>query len=121
LAYTLAPAPLAAGSYVLSALLLALCYYALRGSRAAINVSTALAVISIVVSPLIPAHRGALLGFGSSSLLDALDALQVLGFYVFPAAFLLLRLYVALRSGGRHVAAGGGRSGSAAQASGADA
>lgn len=90
-AYSLAAPPLVAGGLVVSAILLVLAVFVWRLNRMAINVSTALAVVSIITSPLIPAHRGALLGFGANPLLAALDTLQILGFYVFPAMFLVLR------------------------------
>lgn len=91
-ANSLVPPQLALGGLAASALLLVLAACVWRQSRAAVEASTVLAAISIVSSPFIAAHRKAMLGFGSNSLLDVLDVLQILGFYVFPATFLALRL-----------------------------
>lgn len=90
-AYSLAPLVIVSGGWLIAALLVGLSVYVHRSNRLAINVSTLLGIISIVTAPLIPAHMGALLGFGSTLKITLLDTLQILGFYVFPAAFIVLR------------------------------
>lgn len=90
-AYSLATPQLVAGGLAVSVILLVLAAFVWRLNRAAVNFSTALAATSLAVSPFIPAHRGALLGFGASPLLTILDTLQLLAFYVFPAIFLVVR------------------------------
>lgn len=95
----LVPPPFVAGGFAVSAVLLVLAYFVWRSSRLATDVSTALAVVSLALSPFIPAHRAALLGFGSDPLISTLDVLQALGFYVFPAIFLAVRIAVHVRAG----------------------
>lgn len=90
-AYSLAPLVIVSGGWVIAALLVGLSVYVHRSNRLAVNISTILGIISIVTSPLIPAHTGALLGFGSTLKITLLDTLQILGFYVFPALFIILR------------------------------
>ncbi len=89
--FSLAPLVTVSGGWVIAAILVALSVYVHRYNMWAINISTLLGVISIVISPLIPAHAGALLGFGSTPRITLLDTLQILGFYVFPAIFIVLR------------------------------
>jgi hypothetical protein len=89
--YSLAPLITVTGGWVIAALLIALSVYVLRANRVAVNISTLLGILSIITSPLIPAHTGALLDFGSTPKITLLDTLQILGFYVFPTVFIVLR------------------------------
>ncbi len=89
------PLSLSAVTVLTVCVLVTLSWFVQRGSSVALNLSTVLGVLSVIVSFLIPAHAAALDQFGSSPLLTILDALQLLGFYAFPIAFVLVR--VALR------------------------
>ncbi|MEM3655745.1 MAG: hypothetical protein QXP58_04415 [Thermoprotei archaeon] len=89
--YRLATPAILSGGWVIAILLVCLGVYVLRLNVLAINISTILGILSIVVSPLIPAHREVLPGFGSTPIITLLDTLQILGFYVFPAIFIVLR------------------------------
>ena len=93
--YSLVPLSLSAVTVLTVCVLVTLSWFVQRGSSVALNLSTALGVLSVIVSLIIPAHAAALDQFGSSPLLTILDALQLLGFYAFPIAFVLVR--VALR------------------------
>jgi hypothetical protein len=63
-----------------------------RGNTIALNISTILGVIAPIFSLSMPAHDAVLLAFGSSPLITSLAALQFFGFFIFPVAFVLLRI-----------------------------
>jgi hypothetical protein len=73
-------------------ILYALSYFVVRGNMISINVSTALGVISPIMSASTPAHVGVLEQIGSGGLISFLGLLQLLGFYIFPITFVILRI-----------------------------
>jgi|GEM_PF-994179 hypothetical protein len=90
--YSLVPMGLVYSTIVVVTVLFCLAAYVSRGAVKAINFATVLGVASIVFSLSSQAHRTALTRIGDGWLLTSLDLLQLAGFYVFPAAFVLLRI-----------------------------
>ncbi len=89
--YSLAPPIFIGGGVIVAFVLFVLGYYVYRANRWATNISTVLGFVSIVSSTLIPQHLSALSMIGSNPRITVLDALQLLGFYLFPAAYIVLR------------------------------
>jgi hypothetical protein len=69
-----------------------LSYFVARGNMISINVSTALGVIAPMMSASTPAHVGVLEQIGTGGLISFLGLLQLLGFYIFPIIFVILRI-----------------------------
>ena len=69
-----------------------LAYLVSKGKTLAINISTVLGVFAPILSASTPAHLGILGDFGQGWLVSADGLLQALGFYVFPIAFVILRI-----------------------------
>ncbi len=69
-----------------------LSYFVARGNMISINVSTALGVIAPIMSASTPAHVGVLEQIGTGGLISFLGLLQLLGFYIFPITFVILRI-----------------------------
>jgi hypothetical protein len=84
------PLGLTISTYVVILVLLVLTYLVERGNRIAEGIGALMGVLAIVSSSLSQAHLSALLQFGSDLHLSLLDVLMVLGFYVFPATYLVL-------------------------------
>lgn len=57
-----------------------------------INISTALGIIAPIISYSTPAHVGVLEQIGKGGLIAFLGVLQLLGFYIFPITFVILRI-----------------------------
>jgi hypothetical protein len=91
----LIPLVFSLGAFVLSGVMFALSFFVAKGSTLALNVSTALSIV-LFASLAIPAHRRAL--SLHSPVFMALNTLEILGFYVFPACFLGLRFYTCFKS-----------------------
>ena len=72
--------------------LLILGYLVFKGNMLAVNISTILGVIAPIFSASTPAHLGVLADLGHDLLLTVLGLLQFFGFYVFPIAFVILRI-----------------------------
>jgi hypothetical protein len=73
-------------------IILVISYPVSRGNMIAINISTILGIIAPVISLATPAHMGVLEQIGSGGLIAFLGILQLLGFYVFPITFVVLRV-----------------------------
>jgi hypothetical protein len=63
-----------------------------RRNIVAINISTGLGIVAPLVSLATPAHLAVLASFGQNTVLSILGGLQFLGFYLFPLAFVIIRL-----------------------------
>jgi hypothetical protein len=72
--------------------LYALAYFVAKGNALSINISTALGIVAPVMSALTPAHVSVLEQIASGGLISFLGVLQLLGFYVFPISFIILRV-----------------------------
>ncbi len=72
--------------------LVPLSYYVIQGNELATNVSTTLGIIAPISSIVNQVHVAVLLSFGQSLLISVLGLLQFLGFYLFPIAFVVLRI-----------------------------
>lgn len=67
-------------------------YYVFQANRVAIDVSTILGLAVIAFSASSRAHDSAIARFGSGTIIDLLDVLQVIGFYICPGSFIILRV-----------------------------
>ena len=74
-----------------------LSYFVAKGNTLSINLSTALGVIAPIMSASTPAHVGVLQQLGNGGLISLLGLLQLLGFYVFPITFVVLRIVLRSR------------------------
>ena len=72
--------------------LFALSFFVVRGNMLAINLSTILGILAPILSYSTPAHVGVLEQIGTGGLISFLGTLQLLGFYVFPICFVVLRI-----------------------------
>ncbi len=91
-AYALVPSILVETTVVAVIVLLLISYPVSKGNMLAINISTILGIIAPIISLATPAHVGVLEQIGRGGLIAFLGVLQLLGFYIFPFAFVLLRL-----------------------------
>jgi hypothetical protein len=91
-AYTLVPVVLVETTLVAVVALLLLSYPVSRGNTLSINVSTILGIIAPLISLATPAHIVVLEQIGEGGLIGFLGILQLLGFYIFPIAFVVLRV-----------------------------
>ncbi|BCS92738.1 hypothetical protein [Metallosphaera javensis (ex Sakai et al. 2022)] len=83
------PSILTAMTYVVVIVLLALSYLVEKGIAWALNLGFILGILAILSSSLSQAHMQALSQFGSSPRITILDALMVMGFYVFPVVYIV--------------------------------
>lgn len=90
--YSLVPFYLTAMTAAAVVVIFIVAHYVNKGHTLAVNLGTALAVLSILISALSPTHNTAILDFFNSPLLAVLDILQIFGFYVFPLVFLAIRI-----------------------------
>ena len=88
---SLVPTFLVETTLVVVIVLLVLSYFVLKGNMLSINVSTVLGIIAPIFSYLTPAHVVALEQIPYGGLIAFLAVLQLLGFYVFPIVFVILR------------------------------
>jgi hypothetical protein len=72
--------------------LLVLSFFVHKPNMTAVNIGTVLGVIAPAFSLSTPAHVQVLQSFGSSVLISLLGLLQFLGFFLFPIAYVVLRL-----------------------------
>ncbi len=63
-----------------------------------IRAGVILALLSIITSSISSAHREALAQFGKNAYLTELDVLMILGFYVFPLAYIVDWAFLPRRS-----------------------
>ena len=90
--YALVPDILVETTIIAVIILLGISYPVSKGNMLAINISTVLGVIAPFISLGTPAHVGVLEQIGKGGLIGFLGLLQLLGFYIFPIAFVLLRV-----------------------------
>ena len=67
-------------------------YFVAKGNMISVNISTALGVIAPIMSASTPAHVGVLEQITTGGLISFLGVLQLLGFYIFPITFVILRI-----------------------------
>jgi hypothetical protein len=91
-AYSLVPDVLVETTLVAVVVLLILSYFVSRHNILSINVSTVLGVVAPILSYSTPAHVGVLEQIGSGGLISFLGILQLLGFYIFPILYVILRI-----------------------------
>ena len=91
-AYKLVPMILVETTVVAVIVLYILSYFVARGNILSINISTVLGVLAPIISISTPAHVGVLEQIGDGGLIGFLGVLQLLGFYIFPISFVVLRL-----------------------------
>ncbi|MGI0091537.1 MAG: hypothetical protein ACREBS_07500 [Nitrososphaerales archaeon] len=72
--------------------LFVLSYFVAKGIMIAINISTILGVVAPIMSYSTPQHVGVLEQIGTGGLISFLGLLQLFGFYIFPIAFVILRI-----------------------------
>ncbi|MEM3670810.1 MAG: hypothetical protein QW767_03595 [Thermoprotei archaeon] len=91
-ANSLVPPQLTALTAAAVVVALTLSYFVFHENTTAINVGTILGFAAIAFSASSSAHDKALAEFGGNPLITTLDLLQVFGFYVFPALYIVVRL-----------------------------
>jgi len=91
-AYSLVPDVLVETTIAAVVILLILSYFVSKGNLLTINISTILGVVAPIISSSTPAHVGVLQQIFSGGLISFLGMLQLLGFYLFPIAFVALRI-----------------------------
>jgi hypothetical protein len=90
--YALVPNILVETTVVAVIILLLISYPVSKGNMLAVNISTILGIIAPIISLATPAHVGVLEQLGKGGLIAFLGVLQLFGFYIFPLAFVLLRI-----------------------------
>ena len=73
-----------------------LSYFVAKGNMICVNISTILGVIAPIMSAATPQHVSVLAQIANGGLISLLGVLQLLGFYIFPISYVVLR--VAFRS-----------------------
>ncbi|MEM0169287.1 MAG: hypothetical protein QXR57_03830 [Metallosphaera sp.] len=86
------PPVLSLTTYVVVVVLLTLSYLAWRGNQTAINTGLVLAVLAIISSTSSQAHLTALSEIDDNLRITLLDVLMILGFYLFPGIYIVVRL-----------------------------
>ena len=89
---SLVPMYLVETTLVAVIILYILSYFVAKGNMVSVNVSTVLGVIAPIMSATTPAHVGVLEQIGTGGLISFLGFLQLFGFYIFPIAFVILRI-----------------------------
>ena len=90
--YAFVPPVLVETTFVAVVVLLTLAHFVSKGNMNSINVGTILGIVAPIMSYFTPAHVGVLEQIGTGGLISALGILQVLGFYLFPIAYVILRV-----------------------------
>ena len=73
-----------------------LSYFVAKGNMICVNISTILGVISPIMYAATPQNDSVLSQIANGGLISLLGVLQLLGFYIFPISYVVLR--VAFRS-----------------------
>jgi hypothetical protein len=90
--YALVPTVLVLTTFIAVLILFLLSAYVAKRNIIAINLATILGVAAPIMSYFTPSHVGVLEQIGTGGLISILGVLQLLGFYVFPIVFVILRL-----------------------------
>jgi hypothetical protein len=90
--YSLVPLVLVETTFAAVVVLFVLSYFVSKGSMASINIATILGVIAPIMSYFTPAHVGVLEQIGTGGLISLLGILQLVGFYLFPILYVILRI-----------------------------
>jgi hypothetical protein len=88
----LVPTVLVETTFIAVVLLLILSNFVSKGNMLSINISTILGIVAPIMSYATPAHDGVLEQITTGGLISFLGILQLLGFYIFPITFVLLRI-----------------------------
>jgi hypothetical protein len=97
--YQLVPDFLVATTLVAVAILLILSRFVAKGNVIAINLATILGVAAPIMSYFTPSHVSVLEQIGTGGILSLLGVLQLLGFYMFPIVYVILRVALHHRIG----------------------
>ncbi|HXQ91982.1 MAG TPA: hypothetical protein VN739_03185 [Nitrososphaerales archaeon] len=90
--YALVPLVLVETTLAAVIVLFILSYFVSKGNIVSINIATILGVVAPILSYFTPAHVGVLEQIGTGDLISLLGVLQILGFYLFPILYLILRI-----------------------------
>jgi len=90
--YALVPLVLVETTLAAVIVLFILSYFVSKGNIVSINIATILGVVAPILSYFTPAHVGVLEQIGTGGLISLLGVLQILGFYLFPILYLILRI-----------------------------
>jgi len=90
--YSLVPIILVETTLAAVIVLFILSYFVSKGNIGSINIATILGVIAPIMSYFTPAHVGVLEQIGTGGLISLLGILQILGFYLFPILYVILRI-----------------------------
>jgi len=90
--YSLVPLVLVETTFAAVVVLFVLSYFVSKGNMVSINIATILGVIAPIMSYFTPAHVGVLEQIGTGGLITLLGILQLLGFYLFPILYVILRV-----------------------------
>jgi hypothetical protein len=101
--YALVPTVLVLTTFIAVLILLLLSTYVVKRNINAINIATILGVAAPIISYFTPSHVGVLEQIGTGGLISLLGVLQLLGFYVFPITYVILRLVFHQRIGSKLV------------------
>ncbi len=77
-----------------------LTFFVAKGNVICINISTILGIVAPILSSSTPAHVSVLEQIASGGLISFLGMLQLLGFYIFPISFVILRIVFRSKLGG---------------------
>lgn len=97
---SLVPIILVETTLVAVVILFILSYFVAKGNVISINISTVLGVIAPIMSASTPAHVSVLEQMSRGGLIAFLGLLQLLGFYIFPITFVILRIVFRSKIGG---------------------
>ncbi|HVB12247.1 MAG TPA: hypothetical protein VNE86_03880 [Nitrososphaerales archaeon] len=89
---SLVPMILVETTIIAVVILYIMAYFVAKGNVIAINISTVLGVIAPIMSASTPAHVGVIEQIATGGLISFLGLLQLFGFYIFPIAFVILRI-----------------------------
>jgi hypothetical protein len=90
--YSLVPLVLVETTFAAVVVLFVLSYFVSKGNMVSINIATILGIIAPIMSYFTPAHVGVLEQIGTGGLITLLGILQLLGFYLFPILYVILRV-----------------------------
>ena len=90
--HALVPPVLVQTTLVAIIVLFILAHFVYRGKMLAINLSTILGIVALFIPFSTPAHIGVIEEIGNGGLISLLGVLQILGFIVFPAIYIIVRV-----------------------------
>ena len=88
--YSLVPFPLTYATIAALLILAVTAYYVFKGSGKAMNFALVLSVPAIISSLSSPSHLSAMADIYKGGIIALLDVLEILGFYLFPAIYIIM-------------------------------